>query len=296
MAMQKIISLLCIGLVVLACNKRDKVGVPEFNVTTPSTTYKLGDTIVFNFSGNAQYISFWSGMPGHEYQHRDRLFNTGYKLLVRFNTFQSFNVQDNFTVWVSNDFNGTYDTTNVKKATWTDITSRATLSKGADQVQSGTLDLSEFTDGNKSATIAFRYKGIAASSQSRWVVRTFNADYQAPDGTVTPVSKMDNTGWKAVSFQNPVDVWSITSAQLLMRGNNQSLLDDDWVLSRSYNPNAASPDKGEGIKDITFNLDKYVPDNQYTKPGTYKATFVASNASYENREQVVKEITITITP
>lgn len=293
--MQKIISILSIGLVVLACNKRDKVGVPEFNVATPSTTYKIGDTIAFNFSGNAQYISFWAGTPGHEYQHRDRLFNTGYKLLVRFNTYQQFGIRNNMTVLVSNNFNGTYDTTNVKKATWTDITSRATLSQGADQVPSGILDLSEFTDGNKSATIAFRYQAVPAASQNRWVVRTFNADYQAPDGTVTPVSTMSTTGWKAVSFQNIAAVWSVTSQQLLMAGTKDST-DDDWVLSRMYNPNAASPDKGENIKDITFNLDKYVTNNVYTKPGTYKAVFVATNASYENREQVVKEITITITP
>ncbi len=66
------------------------------------------------------------------------------------------------TVLVSNDFNGVYDTTSVKAATWTDVTSRVTLSTGADQTQSGTVDLSEFANNNKAATLAFRYVSACA--------------------------------------------------------------------------------------------------------------------------------------
>ena len=297
MAMHKILSFFSICLLAASCTKRDEVGTPVFDVTTSSTTYKVGDTITFNFTGNPQNIVFWSGMPGHVYEYRDRLFTTGNKLLVKFNTYQQFGVRNNLTVLVSNNFNGTYDTTNVKAATWTDITNRVTLSQGADQVQSGTVDLSEFTDGNKSATIAFRYITTSLQTQNRWVIRTFNADNQAPDGAITPIATMSTAAWKAVSFQNPAAVWSITSAQLLLQGS-ATALDDDWVLSKSFNPNAAIPDKGEPIKNITVNLSKYVAANVYTKPGTYKVVFEATNASYQNDklEKVLKEITLTITP
>ena len=141
--MNKIIFCFSICLTVISCTKRDEVGVPDFNVTTSASAYKVGDTITFNFTGNPHNIVFWSGMPGHVYEYRDRVLTTGNKLLVKFNTYQQFGVRNNLTVLVSNNFNGTYDTTNVKKATWTDITGRVTLSAGADQVPSGTIDLSE---------------------------------------------------------------------------------------------------------------------------------------------------------
>lgn len=297
MAMNKIISFFSICLLAISCTKRDEIKTPAFDVTTSSTTYKVGDTITFNFSGDPQNIVFWPGTQGRVYEYRDRLFTVGNKLLVKFNTYQQFGVRNNLTVLVSNNFNGTYDTTNVKAATWTDITSRVTLSQGADQVQSGTVDMSEFTDGNKSATIAFRYITTSIMTQNRWVIRTFNADKQAPDGTLTPMAVMSTANWKAVSFQNPAAVWSITSAQLLLQGSANAL-DDDWVLSMSFNPNTASPDKGIPIKNITTNLSKYAAVGIFTTPGTYKVVFEATNASYANDkvESALKEITLTITP
>ncbi len=295
--MNKIISFFTISLIAVSCTKRDKIEAPDFDVTTSTTSYKVGDTITFNISGDPQNIVFWSGMPGNVYEYRDRLFTTGNKLLVKFNTYQQFGIRNNLSVLVSNNFNGTYDTTNVKAATWTDITTRVSLSQGADQVQSGTVDMSEFTDGNKSATIAFRYITTSLITQNRWVIRTFNADNQTPDGTVIPLANMTTAAWKAVSFQNPAAVWSITSAQLLLQGSTTAL-DDDWVLTKSFNPNAASPDKGVPIKNITTNLIKYVAAGVYTKPGTYKVVFEATNASYQNdkQERALKEITLTITP
>lgn len=297
MAMNKIISFFTICLIAISCTKRDKIEAPDFDVTTSSTTYKVGDTITFNFTGDPQNIVFWSGMSGNVYEYRDRLVTVGNKLLVKFNTYQQFGVRNNMTVLVSNNFNGTYDTTNVKAATWTDITNRVNLSQGADQVPSGTVDMSEFTDGNKSAVVAFRYITTTLQNQNRWVIRTFNADKQDSDGKLTPMATMSTAGWKAVSFQNPAAVWSVTSQQLLMAGT-PTALDDDWVLSMSFNPNAAIPDKGIPIKNITTSLPQYAAIGIYTVPGTYKVVFEATNASYANDkvESVLKEITLTITP
>ncbi|HEX6428343.1 MAG TPA: DUF5017 domain-containing protein [Niastella sp.] len=286
---------LTICFAIISCTKRDRVAAPDFDVYTNSTTYKVSDTINFEFTGNPQNIVFWSGMPGNVYEYKDRLYTTGNKLLMKFNTYQQFGIRNNLSVLVSNDFNELYDTTNVKKATWTDITNRAVLSSGADQTQSGTLDMSEFTNGNKSVTLAFRYITTSLISQNRWVVRTFNADNQAADGTITPMATMATAGWKAIDFKNPAAVWSITSAQLLLQGSANAL-DDDWVLTKSFNPTAVTPDKGIAIKNITVNLSKYAAAGVYTKPGTYKAVFEATNGSYENVERVMKEITLTITP
>lgn len=295
--MNKIILYSIITILAASCTKRDEVGNPEFEVSASSATYKLGDSIIFNFKGSPQNIVFWPGTPGRTYEYRNRTFTTGNKLLVKFNTYQQFGIRNNLSVLVSNDFNGVFDTNNVKIANWTDITSRFTLSQGADQTQSGTVDLSEFTANNKAATIAFRYVTPAMTGPNRWCVRTFNADNQATDGSITPMATMSTAAWKSVSFQNPASGWLITSAQLLSQAtaNNE---DDDWVLSKAFNPNTVTPDKGIAIKNITTNLTRYSPaPDLYTKPGTYKVVFEASNASYENEPpRVVKELNITITP
>ena len=45
----------------------------EFSVQLASTnTYRTGDPVVFNFSGNADFITVWTGDTGHEYKHRNR--------------------------------------------------------------------------------------------------------------------------------------------------------------------------------------------------------------------------------
>jgi hypothetical protein len=157
------------------------------------------------------------------------------------------------------------------------------------------LDMSEFTNGNKSVTLAFRYITTSLISQNRWVVRTFNADNQAADGSITSMATMATAAWKAVDFKNPAAVWSITSTQLLLQGS-ATALDDDWVLTKSFNPTAVSPDKGIAIKNITVNLNRYAATGVYTKPGTYRAVFEATNGSYENIERTLKEVTLTITP
>jgi len=296
--MNKIILYSIISFLLVSCSKRDEVSTPDFEVTANGSTFKVGDSIIFNFKGNPQNIVYWAGTTGRNYEYRNRTFSTGNKLMMRFNTFQSWGPVDNLQVLVSNNFKGVYDAASVNAATWVDLTDRVTLSQGADQVQSGTVDLSEFTTDNRSATIAFRYVTTTIKSQNRWVIRTFNMDNHEPDGTITPLATMASGGWKAISMENPqAAVWSITSSQLLMLGS-ATALDEDWVLSKTFNPNVATPDKGTPIKNITTNLTRYAPATDlYNKPGTYKVVFEATNASYQNiPERVVKELSITITP
>ena len=54
--------------------EHDEIYEPlEFSVQlAPTNTYKTGDPVVFNFSGNADYITVWNGDTGHEYRYRDR--------------------------------------------------------------------------------------------------------------------------------------------------------------------------------------------------------------------------------
>lgn len=69
---KKIFLLPLILLVITACNKKE-VTEPDFNVSTSQTTFKAGEPVDFQFSGNPDYITFYSGEAGREYQYRDRI-------------------------------------------------------------------------------------------------------------------------------------------------------------------------------------------------------------------------------
>lgn len=73
---------------------------------------------------------------------------------------------------------------------------------------------------------------------------------------------------------------------------------EHWAVSKALSISSVDlgPDRPISIKgDITSSpLTEY--KYTYKTPGTYKAVFVASNNSVDNLKQVVKEITLTITP
>lgn len=72
--MKKIFLFPVLLLLLSACNKKE-VAAPGFGVTTEKnvTTFKAGDEVNFLFSGNPDYITFYSGEAGHMYEFRDRV-------------------------------------------------------------------------------------------------------------------------------------------------------------------------------------------------------------------------------
>lgn len=296
--MRKLLYTLAAAMALAACQK-DNVEMPGFEVQTASMTYKAGDTVRFSFQGNPDNITFYSGEPGHNYEFRKRT-DAANDLQINFNTWVRFGlIYPNLQLMVSNDFNGKGTTEDVSAATWTDITDRAVFSTGADQTPSGIVSLKEFTRPVKDSAlvyVAFRYTDYKKpQGQNSWVVRTFSANNVSDDGVVTPLAVMSTGGWQKVDFRNTATSWTITSAQLLMANANAAAEDnEDWVISRGFNPWQIAPDVGTALKNISTRLDghSYV----YTKPGTYKVVFEASAVRYNGEKRLTREITLTITP
>ncbi len=72
---------------------------------------------------------------------------------------------------------------------------------------------------------------------------------------------------------------------------------EHWAVSKAIAADKVDlgPDWSSPIRGITNPvLTEYL--YTYTKPGTYKAVFVASNSTVNDQKEVVKEITITVTP
>lgn len=300
MFMKKIIAAIILPAVLVSCTKRYELGsVEDFSVTLEKATYKVGEPIRFVFNGKPDNVVFWSGEAGRRYEFRERTIVQGNTIGLNFKSFAQYGPspvdQSTLKLLISTDFNGKYDSTNVLAATWEDITSKAVLSSGQDQTSSGNIDLSEFAARNKNMVLAFRYKTAVVkpeTAQNRWVIRSFDLKTVNEQKEETALATMATAGWSSFNFSGPATRWSITSSQLLSV-TNPLALDDDWVITKQFNPNKTNPDKGETIKNISQNLYEY--RRVYTKPGVYKVTFVATNANVEESASIIKEMEITIT-
>lgn len=296
--MRNSIYLLIIVIIFISCSKV-KVETPSLEVATASLTYKAGDTVTFNFTGNPDNIVFYSGEPGHIYEFRNRTtaendLQINFKSLVQYGV-----IYKNLQLLVSNNYSGAGDTASVRAATWTDISDKAVFSTGQDNTPSGTISLKEFADpGNTAARIyvAFKYTDHKKTQgQNRWVIRTFEANNISEDGVVSPLAVLSTAGWKGFDFKNTANVWSVTTAQLLMYGGDKNADDnEDWVITKGFDPFSIKPDAGVALKNISTTLPSY--QYVYTKPGTYKVTFDASAVRYNGEKRTTKELTLTITP
>ncbi|HEY0769911.1 MAG TPA: DUF5017 domain-containing protein, partial [Sphingobacteriaceae bacterium] len=74
-------------------------------------------------------------------------------------------------------------------------------------------------------------------------------------------------------------------------------LSEHWAVSKPITIDQVNlgPDRSTAIKGVTSSAAEEFRYT-YAKPGTYKAVFVAANSSIDDIKQVVKEITLTITP
>jgi hypothetical protein len=280
--------------ILLSSCSKEKVEEPKFNVSSSSLTAKVGEEIAFQFSGNPDNITFYSGEDGKKYEYRNRTSLPG-KLQIQFTSLVQWGTRSNLSLFVTTDIAGKIDASTADKAKWTDITNRAVFSTGVDNTPSGVIDLSEFSDLGKPVNIAFKYTDVKSTTaqQNRWVIRTFNAGTVRND-VVTPLAVMADAGWVSVSVKNPTNVWTITAAQLLMYGGPIGADDnEDWVISKQLDPNFIKSDVGLVLKNISAPRNEF--NYKYNKAGVYKASFLASNMIGKTSKEVVKELTITVT-
>lgn len=298
--MKKLFTAAVICFSLASCQKTYELAPQDdFSVEPEKTSYKVGESVRFIIKGKPDNLVFWSGEAGRKYEFRKRTVVEGNSISLNFKTFAQFGLtpidQSVMKLYVSTDFSGKYDAPSVKSATWEDITDKAVFSSGQDQTPSGNISLNTFAARNKSMALALVYKTSVVkpeAQQNRWVVRSFDLKSVNQQGEETALATMATAGWTSFNFSGPATNWSISSAQLLTVRNTTDL-DDDWVVTKQFNPNSTVPDVGEPIKNISQKLTDYT--KVYTKPGVYKVTFVATNANLEQSATVVKELELNIT-
>ncbi|WP_345949728.1 DUF5017 domain-containing protein [Mucilaginibacter sp. PAMB04274] len=301
--MKAIIWILLGSVMLAACNKADVKQPANFDVTAANTTVKAGTAVTFNISGTPDDIVFYSGEFGKTYVQKDLVEapeagnpEMEFQSNVQFGT----TTLNNVTVLVSNNFNGVYDSTNVKAATWTDVTSRLKLGTSATNLSSGVVNLNDLKAADKPFLyVAFRYLSDRAATlkQRQWTIGSFQFRTRFPDGKVfNHATSIAEAGFGSVEFKGDSTKW-VPGTSLFHAGLAAGYpSDDDWSISRAFNLRTLVPER-KGSVNIKSIAQASLPQYRFTysTPGTYKATFVATNQNIDKQEQVVKEVTVTVT-
>ncbi|MDQ8005883.1 MAG: DUF5017 domain-containing protein [Pedobacter sp.] len=296
--MKKIYYLLVLSLGLASCAKEEVIA-PSFDVSAKSLTYKVGDTINFNFNGQADILTFWSGEDGRNYDNRERTILTGGVVRMSFTSNVQFGQQvRNLQVYLSNDFTGQYTTTGVESATWIDLTDRFTYGTTTTSVNSGNIDISDVLKPGTPFYIGFKYDGqpvTGTNTQRTWTVNALNINNTFPSGNVSQLMTQATAGYLFVNILNPNNFWAFNGNAIIFRPASSTIASLDWAITSPIIADRTKPDVGAGIKSFADNkLESY--SYVYTKAGTYKVVFVASNATVSGQKTVLKELNITIQP
>lgn len=295
MKLNRIILAVAATLSLAACEQ--EANDATLTVTLGQPTYKAGEPVTFNISGDADNIVFFSGEPGHEYDLRNREYADN-DLMVDFVSYTDYvnYVHPNFRILISSDFNGIYDAENLKQATWIDVTDRFQLpTVTSSNTPSGTVNLKEFVSDANDALfyIALRYFDIDNTPvRNRWVVRSMNIKKVSPEGAETLFADIKTAGWQNVILSGK-SKWTLPGTQLLATGNVSTSDKDFWAVSKGYNLRSAEPSTGTVLKNISTTMSAY--EYTYDTPGTYEAVFASSSVWYNSSNSSTTSVKVTVT-
>ncbi|WP_159452564.1 DUF5017 domain-containing protein [Pedobacter nyackensis] len=287
----------CAALLLTACDKTELTD-PEFDVRVEKAVYKLGDTVKFNFSGYADYLTLYSGETGKKYENRERTRADG-TVKLQVNLFlRNVSSQKSLSLLATNDLNPLRDSADVVDAKWTDITDRLTRLPTANTtsgVDAGLLDLTDLKHATKPLFLAWKFKSPnnPTGVQTRWTVTVFTMTNNLPDGTVMALGTVTTFGWKAISVKNKAYAWITTGGLFTNAPAINSGDTENWAVSAPIYPDAILRDYPVSIKDIS-NVMPLTYQYIYTARGKYKVTFIGSNSRSNDSKTIRKEFEITI--
>jgi len=311
--MKKIIVFLSAILVTFtACDKL--LEDPEMNITLDTNnTYKTGEIIRFNIDGNPDYITFYSGESGYNYDdiNRNEADPEGLTIYLEFDakverqTAQSLNT---LKVLFSTEFpglSGNFDEDSLKivQTNWTDKSEECNFSTDRNVTVPVKLNLTEFA--GKETCIAFRYEGYIAG-QPKWTLSDIRLTMQYEDGTeFSGMSPTDmgflpidlyNKNNKPYLSSNDLGRWntSTPSVSLIMTNTSTGKTDNlDYAISQPIIFNKVTPDKGISVKDPRDRKEFF--EYQFSAPGKYNVVFVGRNLNFDGEKKIIKKFEVEIT-
>ena len=317
--MKKIIALAAVAVMFGACEDSFyKVNsLSDFKVTTGKSVYKVGERVDFQLTSDADFIAFYSGEVGYDYEYKskDRLYPD--KMLLSFSTAtypdNGTNPRSGRFMW-SNDFPGVYEPEWIRMSTWHDITDRIVYPQPSPTsyilYDTENIDIEDLFDKeDPTAPIYFCWwfetspetedGSIAVRNRFRidnWRIHgETNREMEFYSFAQTAFSMIEGVGFDvephATYFPRVTDkyiVWDGISKPTVYK--------DGWAISgpiyHSENINAGK-DASVIIKTIGDPVKKS-HNHYYSKPGTYEVVFEAINENSKNRASAIARTTVTI--
>ncbi|QNA43462.1 DUF5017 domain-containing protein [Lacibacter sediminis] len=298
--MKQFIFYLCIvGVISFSSCLKDAVKKPEVDIAINKSTFNVGDTAKFIISGLPYNLVFYSGEPGNDYYSKDIYTASGGVSSMIFTTALATaagsSTATNLKILVSNNFSGNYNQTEIAAANWVDVSSQVTV-PGTD-----TVELNPYKVEGKPIYVAFRFQTEdETKSQRQLTVSNFSVKTVFPNQSYTNANNVYFAGFASFDFAgDAANFWNIPVTSNTNNSFTHPLVaansakDDDWAISKGFNTNSVMPSTGIAIKALSSNL---VTNYSYvfTKAGTYKVVFVASNNNQTDSKEVVKEFNVTV--
>ena len=300
------LTLLCIVIIAGACRKEEQVNVPVLEVMADKQTIKAGETVNFSLRGNADFVSFYAGTPLNDYAYKDgRTLGAGV-VMYSFDSYTYSGTQkDQLSLVVSNDFDGIDSINDIHKATWTDITGSYSLANAENTfMPAGNSDITPFAKDGKTFYLPYKYKAepaVDAGVGKIWKIRNTVLTNQTEVSTST-LGNLVTSGWKLVLDENTVPDASrnfVVSTALAFRSNaapHDTVYQEVWIVSKGFKIDSQDlgPDLAVPVKSFTLPWVDTWPQ-QYTKPGTYNATFIGANRNVYGDKKTIKQVQISVT-
>ncbi|WP_243348120.1 DUF5017 domain-containing protein [Parabacteroides sp. FAFU027] len=311
--MKKLIFILLTSVALFSCNDVAVNTPDDFTVNT-NIVAKAGDTIVitkgdtvnFNFTGNPDYITFFPGTPGYEYRYSGVAQRDGDSSLVYFSTKlgATTGTTGTLTVLASNDFTGTMDSANIKKATWVPVTQKFKLATTTTAVESGKVRIDTISGIDKKRPVYFAFRFVSDSIKTTtditkpWMITAFSfTNYFSNGITYQLANDMRSAGFVTKSLKNSSNYWYFSNSTLTFAINAKSVGtagDEDWVISRALDMRCVPADAGLVVKSLktTGLITSY--SYVFTQTGVFTASFVAKNQSYDTAKDVVRQMIVKV--
>ncbi|MCM1302161.1 MAG: DUF5017 domain-containing protein [Alistipes senegalensis] len=320
-----IIALLAAACLAVACEEDILRDVDECYVTLDAeNTYTVGNEVKFDIKGNPDYIYFFPGDTGHQYEYCDRttvamedLENC--KLVVSY--YADYGLAGSLDVYASKTFEGLKgDDADADLATMRAIEAsideakqipgweKLAYDEGARKVwTTQEYDITEYAD---SFCLAFHWNPPVFDQQQRtyWINFSVKTKFKGYDEVTTKGTAL---GMTSVSL-NVGDDPKITDAYYKNSGNGTVIFTDtdkdikmqgvgagalkyainSWIVTKPRPLNNVSPDTGFSVKSVADDITEY--GYVYEKSGTYEATFLITNGNYQGAERKLQKMTVNI--
>lgn len=301
----------------IGCKQGGVLEEADFNVVLDaSNTYIAGKPVKFNIDGNVDNLVLYTGEAGSKYEYKDRYTVTkdqvksvSLKLDIR----SQYGPAGGLTVYISNKFDGlsgkdaAADKAKIAEmvkggmAGWKEMKFNEINGKWSTNIQNVDDCLDNFAvalhwnpvDGGKSTQRTYSVNGyiemeVEGSEPTKLAITNLGLVSVMMNDEISDPYKT-NAGNGSIIFNQP------NNAQIIFKGvpaNKLKYSLDGWVISSPSPLNKVPNDKPKVIK----NLQNYMKDFEYTysKPGTYKVTFVGTNSNYQGASRKVQEMTINI--